>query len=226
MSPALLAIDTSSGFTSAALWREGLGRGGLVGAREDKTVGGQSRLLMPMIEALLSAHGWGYADCDAIVSTLGPGGFTSLRTGLATARALALAAEKPFIGVSSLEVMAFQCDSGQCDSGQCDSGQCDSGEITVAIDAHRGEWYAQRFRRTEEGLTALDAPFLALRETLPENCRFAPSDAAQAACYADHLWRSGQRDFLGEPIYLRPPDAVIGASFPLSPLVREFFPCA
>ena len=66
----------------------------------------QAEILVPMIESVMRQAGMEFAELDRIAVTVGPGSFTGVRIGLSTARALALAAEKPLIGVTTLEVLA------------------------------------------------------------------------------------------------------------------------
>jgi tRNA threonylcarbamoyladenosine biosynthesis protein TsaB len=69
--------------------------------------GGQAERLMPLIEAGLADAGLAFAQIERIAVTLGPGGFTSIRVGIAAARALALALGVPAVGLSSLDVLAL-----------------------------------------------------------------------------------------------------------------------
>jgi len=99
----ILAIDTSSNVATAAI------------AEDNKLIceytlnhkKTHSQKLMPMIEELFSACEMTVHDIDAIAATVGPGSFTGLRIGIATAKALAHAADKPVISVSTLEAMAY-----------------------------------------------------------------------------------------------------------------------
>ena len=66
-----------------------------------------SRTLLPMVENLLANCGVSLADVDAIAVAHGPGSFTGVRIGVATVKGLALGADKPCLGVSTLEAMAW-----------------------------------------------------------------------------------------------------------------------
>jgi len=83
--------------------------------------------------ALLEAEGLTPADVDVIAASLGPGSFTGLRVGLATAKGLAWAAGAQLVGVSSLETLA---------AGVPDT----DGLIAPVLDARRGEVYGALFR--------------------------------------------------------------------------------
>ena len=61
-----------------------------------------------MVENLLANCGVSLADVDAIAVAHGPGSFTGVRIGVATVKGLALGADKPCLGVSTLEAMAWE----------------------------------------------------------------------------------------------------------------------
>jgi len=65
-----------------------------------------SRNLMEMINVSFQQTGYGLGDVDAIAVTIGPGSFTGLRIGLATAKGLAMAAGKAIIGIPTLDAIA------------------------------------------------------------------------------------------------------------------------
>ena len=82
----LLAMDTSLGGCSVALWQ---GNSIFNTLHTEKNGEQSARSATPMIEELLTKAGIGYDDCDAIACTLGPGGFTGIRvalSGMASAR--------------------------------------------------------------------------------------------------------------------------------------------
>jgi len=75
-----------------------------------------------------------FGDLQLVAAGLGPGSFTSVRVGLATAKGIALARDIPLVGVSSLEAMVWQT-----------RGRL-AGVVCAVIDAKRGELYASSYR--------------------------------------------------------------------------------
>lgn len=100
----VLALDTAMGACSAAL--RSLQPGGECFSESTPMERGHAEALVPMIEALIGRAGATYAQIDAIAATTGPGAFTGLRIGLATARAMGRALGKPVIGITTLQAMA------------------------------------------------------------------------------------------------------------------------
>ena len=99
----ILAIDTSTGPCSVAIVRNKH----IVAFSEESRPHQQAAQLMTLVENALSAANIGYADIDAVAVTTGPGSFTGIRIGLAAARAIGMAAQKPVIGYTSLQVLVF-----------------------------------------------------------------------------------------------------------------------
>ncbi|MBN8431195.1 tRNA (adenosine(37)-N6)-threonylcarbamoyltransferase complex dimerization subunit type 1 TsaB [Microbulbifer salipaludis] len=97
----LLAVDTTSGACSVALYQDGAVTEQFVRAERDHT-----RRLLPMVEAVLADGGCRLADVDALAVSQGPGSFTGLRIAISCVQGLAFAADKPVIPVSSLAAMA------------------------------------------------------------------------------------------------------------------------
>jgi tRNA threonylcarbamoyladenosine biosynthesis protein TsaB len=96
-----LAIETTAAACSAALWHDGA----VVVARRRTMEHGHAVALLPMMEEVMAAAGLGFGELGCVAVCVGPGSFTGVRVGLATARALALAAGIPAVGVSAFEAV-------------------------------------------------------------------------------------------------------------------------
>jgi tRNA threonylcarbamoyladenosine biosynthesis protein TsaB len=129
----ILSIDTSAIASAALLTGEGQTLAGF--ATEDTRT--HAEVLAPGIRALLDESGIRPAQLDALVVGVGPGPFTGLRSGIATARALAFAWNKPLHGVMSLDAVAAEAAAAAREAGQA--------EFLVATDARRREVYWARY---------------------------------------------------------------------------------
>lgn len=118
----LLAIDCAGGACIVALQR---GAATLAGAVEPMRHG-QAERLVPLIESVLADGGARAADLDAVGATTGPGGYTGVRIGLATARGYALGLEIPVVGATRFAVAAAA------------AGEQDR-DILVALDTRRSD---------------------------------------------------------------------------------------
>ena len=92
------------------------------------------------IDSILDAAKLPLKKVDAFAIGLGPGSFTSLRVGLSTVKAFAMACQKPVVGVCSLDVLAQGVGHIPCD------------EICVLIDARRGMVYSAIYQPAKNGL--------------------------------------------------------------------------
>lgn len=99
----ILALESSAKAASVALCRDG------VPIAQSQQCSGltHSCTLLPMAEQMLKNTDTKLADVDAIAVARGPGSFTGVRIGVSTAKGLAWGAQKPAIGVSTLEAMAY-----------------------------------------------------------------------------------------------------------------------
>ena len=128
----LLALDSAAETCSAAVWESSKPADGLLALRVLDPARGQAERLIGLVEAVLANAGLGYRDLGALAVGHGPGSFTGLRSAVAAARGLALATGLGVIAVSSLEALA---------GGRREP----SGDVVAALDARRGEVYAQGF---------------------------------------------------------------------------------
>jgi tRNA threonylcarbamoyl adenosine modification protein YeaZ len=140
----VLAIDTALDACAACLAEaDGAGRAPGVfrecATRSEQLDRGHAERLMDMVAEVMAGGGRSFEALDRIAVTVGPGSFTGIRVGLAAARGLALAAGVPVVGVTTLEALAVAAASGNDLSGE------DDRPILAAIDARRGEVYAQLF---------------------------------------------------------------------------------
>ncbi|WKY49144.1 tRNA (adenosine(37)-N6)-threonylcarbamoyltransferase complex dimerization subunit type 1 TsaB [Eubacteriaceae bacterium ES3] len=99
----ILAIDTSTIVASVAIINEEKLVGEMIINHQKK----HSEKLMSSIDHLLSDSGLELADIDVFGIVHGPGSFTGLRIGMATAKGFAQALDKPLVGVSTLESLAM-----------------------------------------------------------------------------------------------------------------------
>lgn len=99
----ILGIESSAKAASAALVRDGV----LIGQYFQCSGLTHSATLLPMAEELLASTGTDKAALDAVAVACGPGSFTGVRIGAAAVKGLCWALEKPAIGVSTLEAMAW-----------------------------------------------------------------------------------------------------------------------
>ena len=177
-----------------------------------------SLLLLPMLAEALADAGCTLAGLGGIVALQGPGSFTGLRVGLATALGLHLASGVPSTALPSFEALAAQ-------------APATADRIVAVIDALRGEWFAQPFAAGDPpqpsgepaivasselaglgdcivgfgvGRLVAELPISRLLEAAP----LAPI-AAREASLRPPAW-DAQR--LSSPLYLRPP-----AVTPLTP---------
>jgi len=99
----ILNIETATGVCSVALARDGE----LIGLVESNTKNSHSSVLTLFMDEVLKTAGVALPDLDAVAVSEGPGSYTGLRIGVASAKGLCYALEKPMIGVSTLQAMAI-----------------------------------------------------------------------------------------------------------------------
>lgn len=124
----VLALDTTTRAGSLAL----LDDDRLVVEREGDAARTHAERLPGEIDALLAEAGVGPSALDLLVVASGPGAFTGLRIGIATVQGLAMVLDRPAIGVSALDALAWAARGG-------------AAHVVAWVDAGRGEVFAARY---------------------------------------------------------------------------------
>lgn len=132
----ILAIDTATEACSVALWNDGT-----VNAHFELCPREHTQRILPMVQDILTTSGTSLTDINALAYGRGPGSFTGVRIGIGIAQGLALGAELPMIGVSTLMTMA-----------QGAWRKNGATRVLAAIDARMGEVYWAEYQRDENGI--------------------------------------------------------------------------
>ena len=188
----VLAVDTTTASCSVAVI-EDLSVCAELTTRKKQT---HSKHLMTSIDSVLKSADCRTVDLDGFAVTIGPGSFTGLRIGMATIKGLASAADKPVVGISSLETLAWQCSAR-------------SRLICPLLDARKAEVYGATYRYREDRLIQQSAACAAKPEAfvgdIKQPCVFIGSGA--------RLYHDKIQDALGDKAHFVPDDQnVIRAS--------------
>lgn len=135
MSLRILAIDTATESCSVAVWNEGV-----VASRFEISPREHTQKILPMVNSALEEANITLQSLDVLAFGRGPGSFTGVRIGVGVAQGIALGAELPMIGISSLATMAegvFRTTGIK--------------HVLVAIDARMGEIYCAQYQRNGAG---------------------------------------------------------------------------
>lgn len=118
----ILCIDTSSKLCSVAILEDTT----LINKLELDNGLTHSETLMPLIKKLFDKSNLSLKDINLLVSDIGPGSFTGIRIGVATCKAFSDSLNIPCIGVSSLEVLAYNIKSDGliCSTIDCKNDNC------------------------------------------------------------------------------------------------------
>ncbi|HEV3499085.1 MAG TPA: tRNA (adenosine(37)-N6)-threonylcarbamoyltransferase complex dimerization subunit type 1 TsaB [Bradyrhizobium sp.] len=229
----ILAIDTALDACAAGVLDTKAGK--LIAQESQPMKRGHAEALMPLIARVMKESGIAFAGLDRIAVTTGPGSFTGLRVGLSAARGIALAANKPVVGLTTLTAYAAPVVSQNLEQ-----------PVISAIDARHDQVYFQvvsgnggslirpRVAPIEEALGAarFGAPHLVgnaakiLSERWPAQAPPPFKVAAQSA--PDIAWVAwlgaavSPNTAPARPYYLRAPDAKL----PKDPLPKASQPQA
>ncbi|MGX5001218.1 tRNA (adenosine(37)-N6)-threonylcarbamoyltransferase complex dimerization subunit type 1 TsaB [Enterobacter hormaechei] len=132
----ILAIDTATEACSVALWNDGT-----TFAHFEECPREHTQRILPLVKTILTEGNTSLTDLDALAYGRGPGSFTGVRIGIGIAQGLALGADLPMIGVSTLATMA-----------QGAWRMTGATRVLAAIDARMGEVYWAEYTRDENGV--------------------------------------------------------------------------
>lgn len=196
----VLGIDTATPQISVALVDDARG---LLAERTD-TVSNNRTGLLSLIDAVTADATLRPLDIDAVAVGAGPGSFTGLRIGMATAKGIAFALGRPLWAVSSLAALACEAE----------------GVVVAVIDARKGEIYAGVYQRSANGVTLVGEervmPPGELAAFTPPGAvvvgHGAPVPTFPSAVNVARLALVGPRENIlvgGAPTYIRPSEAEV-----------------
>ncbi|NIG87604.1 tRNA (adenosine(37)-N6)-threonylcarbamoyltransferase complex dimerization subunit type 1 TsaB [Serratia symbiotica] len=131
----ILAIDTSTEACSVAIWNQGE-----ILALSELRPREHTQRILPMVQQVLADGGLVLSQLDVLAFGRGPGSFTGVRIGIGIAQGLALGADLPMLGISTLQTMA---------QGAWRVSHAE--RVLAAIDARMGEVYWGQFERQQDG---------------------------------------------------------------------------
>jgi tRNA threonylcarbamoyladenosine biosynthesis protein TsaB len=143
----ILAFDTAGSACSAAVGRDA----DVIAYERREMRHGHAEALLPMIDRVMAAAGVAAVDLAVIAVSLGPGGFTGIRAGLAAAQGISLAADARLVGVSSFAAVAALFGTANA-------------PLLVALDSRREDLYVQLFHPSG---SARSEPAAVLPQELP-----------------------------------------------------------
>lgn len=153
----ILSLETASNILSIALLEDNR----ILASYDEYMERGQGEALILLIDSLFKKAQMEISQLDAVVVGIGPGSFTGVRIGLATARAIGLSLGIPVYGVNSFETYAVEYDR----------------PVWVVLDTKRGDYYTQAFNGSIEPLSV---PTIQTTEQLKKYLPFnAMGDAAE-----------------------------------------------
>ena len=175
----ILGVDTATRATVAALVRSGDGDGESLEleARDDPAPGRRPQhatRLLALVAEVLERGGVGWDAVERIAVGIGPGTFTGLRIGVATARALARARGIELVGVSTLRSIAA--------NAGATAGREDAEAVLAVLDARRGEAFAAAW--SADAIAADAAELVSPRACDPEALAAVVSQLGRATLAA------------------------------------------
>ena len=197
----ILSVDTALGQESCSI----LQYGQIIAFSQGTENSLQAEKLFDHINKVLAQTKLKFEDVDYFAANIGPGSFTGIRIGLSALLGICQAQDKKFIGVSSLEALAYKVTAR-------------NKTISVALDAHRDQAYFGEYDFNGDVIKELYKPILVDIEKIIladigniKDCRVqSVPDARDIGNVAYSMIKNKTADFSRKsPIYIREPDAKI-----------------
>lgn len=205
----MLAIETATPGASVAVVE---GRTTLAAAsRIDRF--GHASFVVPAIDFCFDQVGWSPEDLDAVVVDIGPGLYTGIRIGLATAQGLAAAFGIPIIPATAVDAIALEAKTGHR-------------LVWAVVDVRKGEYAVSRYRPVPGGVVKDGATELLTAEVLKEMLTSTADESlvvGDIAALPKGFFRGMTRVKTGKPRY---PYAVALAEIGLAKLDKGDYPAA
>jgi tRNA threonylcarbamoyl adenosine modification protein YeaZ len=148
----ILALDSSGIVASVAIWEDDV----ILAEYTVNYKKTHSQTLLPMLDEIVKMTELDLSSVDAIAVAAGPGSFTGLRIGSATAKGLALALDKPVLAIPTIEGLAFNLYDTK-------------GLICPIMDARRNQVYTGVYRFEEHKLvTVIDQEAVAITDLIDQ----------------------------------------------------------
>jgi tRNA threonylcarbamoyladenosine biosynthesis protein TsaB len=191
----LAAIDTSTQLGSIALFEDGV----LLAEDAHRVSSAHGESLLPMLSALFERTGWTARDVTRWAVGVGPGSFTGIRIGVATAKGIVLATGAELVGVTSLEALAFGL----------------TGELVVSlVGAGKGELFVQAWRGDASGAPVLGPMHLRTGDVAARLAELAAGArviaAGEAATEVDWSSFGGRFECMVQPPHDLPHASAVG----------------
>lgn len=185
----IVAFETSTSAGSIAL----LDDGSVVGEVMAQLRANHSDVLLPMLDGLLARAGVTLEQIDQLAVGLGPGSFTGVRIGLATAKGLRIATGRPLIGVGSLDALTAAAVGAR-------------GLVAAILDARRDELFAMLSRVDATGRTVVLPPWVGRVDAVGAAIRAAAGEAEVLAIgdLGPALWERVQKSAGGDGLRVLP----------------------
>jgi len=200
----ILAIDSCGSSCGVGLFKDGQ----MLTCAQERMERGQDGRLVPMIvEALAKAKTkTEFSDIDRIAVTRGPGSFTGVRVGLATARGIGIAAGKPVIGIDRFAVYKLL--------------HATEKNLLIVVDSKRAELFCKFYPaqgEPQEACMMTEQEISGFMTAHPCTLRVGdiatPDDDVLSSCAALAAKADvNNPDTLARPLYLRAPDVTFGGN--------------